>query len=57
MQEKFPDESSVQYVRPQNRPVQESGAVKVFDSFFSREKPVVERAAEPDCEEMPGQTV
>jgi hypothetical protein len=50
MQEKFPDESSVQYVRPQNRPLQEAGAVKVLDSFFSREKPVVERAAEPGCE-------
>uniref|UniRef100_A0A6N2KGX4 Uncharacterized protein n=1 Tax=Salix viminalis TaxID=40686 RepID=A0A6N2KGX4_SALVM len=53
MQEKFPEESSVQCVRPQNRPLQEAGAFKIVDSFFSREKPVVER---PDGE-TPGHTV
>ena len=45
----------MQYVRPQNRPFQEAGAFMIFDSFFSREKPVVEKA--PLEEETPGQTV
>jgi len=46
----------VQYVRPQNRPFQEAGAFMIFDSFFSREKPVVGKVPLLE-EETPGQTV
>lgn len=53
----FPFESSLQMVRPQNRPPQDDGASTALDSPSRRTKPVVDSGAIPALDKMPGQTV
>lgn len=53
----FPFESSLQRVRPQNRPPQDDGASTALDSPSRRTKPVVDSCATPAFDKMPGQTV